>query len=82
MTTTTVPRQSSYLWFRIGLVSLFSGFVIIGIAYLILAIRYGIPLPTGPSWFVFAYTAWAAGWLLSALGVLIAGWSYVRIRQQ
>ena len=82
MMTTTRSNPSKYLWFRIGLVSLFSGFLIIGIAYLILAIRYGIPLPTGPSWFVFAYTAWAAGWLLSALGVLIAGWSYVRIRQQ
>lgn len=80
METVTNARTSKYLWFRIGLASLASGFAIIGVAYLILAIRVAQPLPTGNSWFVFAYTAWAVGWLLSALGVLTAGWGFLRTR--
>lgn len=56
--------------FKVGMFIISFGLSIIALAYIVLALQAASQTPNTPLWAVLYETAWAVGWMFTAIGVL------------
>ena len=64
---------------RAGVLIIASGWSVIAVAYIILALQAASHTPNRPIWSVLYETAWAIGWVLVAIGTVAVALSFKTI---